>query len=227
MTPASPVPPVLAAHALSKRFGGVTAVDRVELTVPAGRITAVSGPNGAGKSTLFDCLAGRTRPSAGSVLLSGRDVTRLPPHARSRLGLARTFQHLAVFPSLTVAENLRLGAERRPAPREAVAAVLDRLALNRFGDHPADGLPTGTLRLVELGRALASAPAVLLLDEPAAGLDRTETAALDTLLRSLAAQDGIGILLVEHDAAVVSRLADRVYTMTAGRLTPAEAGRSR
>ncbi|WP_235215380.1 ABC transporter ATP-binding protein [Phaeacidiphilus oryzae] len=200
-------------------------MDRAELSVPAARITALTGPNGAGKSTLFDCLAGAARPSAGRVLLSGRDVTRLPPHARSRLGLARTFQHLAVFPSLTVAENLRLGADRTPDPPATVAAVLDRLGLTRLRDHPADGLPTGTLRLVELGRALAARPRVLLLDEPAAGLDHAETAGLDELLRTLAVGDGIALLLVEHDAELVSRLADRVYTMTAGRLALAEGGR--
>ena len=222
----------LTARQLVRRYGGVTAVDGVSLTVTPGRITALTGPNGAGKSTLFDCLSGAQRPDAGRILLSGRDITRLPEHRRARLGLARTFQQIAVFPRLTVAENLRVGAEqagRRP-PAEAADAVdrtLTLLALDAVRDQPAAALPSGTLRLVELGRALAAEPDVLLLDEPAAGLDRAETRRLTLLLRDLA-EAGLAVLLVEHDHDLVDRIADTVYLMEAGRARrlPGAAGRA-
>ncbi|GAA5017016.1 hypothetical protein GCM10025734_67230 [Kitasatospora paranensis] len=164
----------LTARGLVRRFGGIAAVDGVDLAVPPGRITALVGPNGAGKSTLFDCLSGAARPDTGRVLLAGRDVTRLPDHARAGLGLTRTFQQIAVFPGLTVGQNVRIGADpgRRgtvrgllglPAPgRAASRAAADR-ALRLFGleavrDWPADRLPTGALRMLELARALAAAP---------------------------------------------------------------------
>ena len=213
----------LTARRIVRRFGGVTAVDEADLIVPAGRITALTGPNGAGKSTLFDCLSGAQRPDSGRILLSGRDITRLPEHQRARLGLARTFQQIAVFPRLTVGENIRIGAEqagRRP-PAEAARATgrtLALLGLAGLRDRPAAALPGGTLRLVELGRALAADPGVLLLDEPAAGLDRAETERLALLLRALAG-NGLAVLLVEHDRELVDRIADTVYTMDRGRAT--------
>ena len=222
----------LTARRIVRRFGGVTAVDEADLVVPAGRITALTGPNGAGKSTLFDCLSGAQRPDSGRILLSGRDVTRLPEHLRARLGLARTFQQSAVFPRLTVAENLLVGAEQagRKPPGAASAGVERALALLGLGDvrdHPAGSLPGGTLRLVELGRALAAGPGVLLLDEPAAGLDHAETERLALLLRVLA-DDGLAVLLVEHDRDLVDRIADAGYVMAAGRVGPRTAipGRS-
>ncbi|TVL90620.1 branched-chain amino acid ABC transporter permease/ATP-binding protein [Streptomyces sp. SAJ15] len=199
--------------------GGFTALKGADITVAPGRVTALVGPNGAGKSTLFHCLCGTVRPDAGRVLLDGRDITRRPDHARTRLGLARTFQRLAVFPSLTVAENVLLGAEqgrvRDPAAAERVLRLLGLDGTVR--DAPAAELPTGTLRRVELGRALAGGPRVLLLDEPAAGLDAVETAALARLLRSLAA-DGMALLVVEHDLELIGGLADVVYAMEAGRI---------
>ncbi|WP_323189240.1 ATP-binding cassette domain-containing protein [Kitasatospora sp. NBC_00240] len=225
----------LTARGVVRGFGGIRAVDGVDLAVPPGRITALVGPNGAGKSTLFDCLAGATRPDAGRVLLAGRDITRLPDHARARLGLARTFQQVAAFPGLTVAENVRVGAEQRhgaaaraqlgrPAPAAAHAAAgaateraLRLLDLDLVRDWPADRLPPGALRLLELARALAAAPRVLLLDEPAAGLDLAQTARLAAVLRALTAE-GMALLLVEHDVELVSRLADTVYVMAAGRV---------
>ncbi|MFE2419925.1 ATP-binding cassette domain-containing protein [Streptomyces hokutonensis] len=212
-------PPVLTAHALYARYGGFIALDGVDLVVRAGQVTAVVGPNGAGKSTLFHCLAGTVRPVRGRVRLGGRDITRLPAHARTRLGVARTFQQLAVFPSLTVAENVRVGAEQG---RVAEPAAVER-ALRLFGldgelrSLPAAGLPTGTLRRVELARAFAGSPRVLLLDEPAAGLDTAEVAALALVLRALAAE-GTALLVVEHDLDLVADLADVVHVMTAGRI---------
>ncbi|MEO3845195.1 ATP-binding cassette domain-containing protein [Streptomyces sp. B22F1] len=210
---------VLAARGVSVSYGDFTVLSGVDLRVEAGRVTALVGPNGAGKSTLFHTLAGTLRPRAGRVVLRGRDVTRRSAHVRSRLGLARTFQQPAVFSSLTVAENVAVGAEQGPVRDPAAAdRVLRLLGLDGpLRDMPATDLPTGTLRRVELGRALAGGPRVLLLDEPAAGLDLGETAALVRLLRALAA-DGMALLVVEHDLGLVGELADTVYAMAAGRI---------
>ncbi|OXS33286.1 ABC transporter permease subunit [Streptomyces sp. XY006] len=215
----APTPPLLIARRLHARYGGFTALDGVDLELFPGRVTAVVGPNGAGKSTLFHCLAGTLRPDRGAVLLGGRDITALPPHARTRLGVARSFQQLAVFPSLTVAENVRVGAEqgREPDPA-AMERTLRLLGLDGpVRARPAAGLPTGTLRRVELARILAGGPRVLLLDEPAAGLDTAEVDALARVLRALAA-DGTALLVVEHDLDLVAGLADVVHVMTAGRI---------
>jgi ABC-type branched-subunit amino acid transport system ATPase component len=191
----------------------------VDLDLSPGRITAVVGPNGAGKSTLFHCLAGTLPPARGTVRLGGRDITALPAHARARLGVARTFQQLAVFPSLTVAENVRVGAEQgRVTDPGAVERALRLLGLDGpLRARPAAGLPTGTLRRVELARVLAGSPRVLLLDEPAAGLDTAEVTALARVLKALAA-DGTALLVVEHDLDLVAGLADVVHVMTAGQI---------
>ncbi|MFG2731836.1 ATP-binding cassette domain-containing protein [Streptomyces canus] len=222
--PPPPGPPpegraVLTTHNLQARYDGFTALDGVDLTVPPSRITAIIGPNGAGKTTLFHCLAGTVRPSHGRVRYGNRDITRLPAHARTRLGIARTFQQLAVFPTLTVAENVRVGAEQgRTTDPAAVDRALRLFALDGpLRDAPAADLPTGTLRRVELARALAGTPSVLLLDEPAAGLDTAEVTALARILRALAA-DGTALLVVEHDLDLVAGLADVVHVMTAGRI---------
>ena len=231
----------LRATGVSKRFGGLVAVDDVTITAEPGQVTALIGPNGAGKTTLFQCLTGGERPDAGEVWLGGLDITRLNPDARARLGLGRTFQRLAVFPSMSVEDNLRVGAENRPrlggalrigallagilgfpivdqaANDQRVADVLDLLGLTELRTVPAGSLPTGTLRLVELGRALCNDPKVLLLDEPASGLDSTETEELQRVLRGIAA-DGIAVLLVEHDVALVFDVADVVYAMAEGRV---------
>ncbi|MET9561989.1 ABC transporter permease subunit [Streptomyces tauricus] len=211
--------PVLRARALRVAYDGFTALDGVDLDLPRGRITAVVGPNGAGKSTLFHCLAGTVRPVSGRVVLGERDITRLPAHARTRLGVARTFQQLAVFPTLTVAENVHVGAEQgRVVDPGAVERALRLLGLDgAVRTLPAADLPTGTLRRVELARALAGSPRVLLLDEPAAGLDTGEVTALARVLRALAA-DGTTLLVVEHDLDLVADLADTVHVMTAGRV---------
>ena len=224
-----------------KRYGGLTAVDDVSVTTQAGLVCALIGPNGAGKTTLFQCLTGSERPDAGQVLLDGRDITHTTPDARARLGIGRTFQRLAVFPTMTVADNLGVGAENRTsAPaiirvgallsgilgfpvvdekmhQRRVDEVIDVLDLTEVRDELAGSLPTGTLRLVELGRALCHDPAVLLLDEPASGLDTTETRTLQRVLRDVVA-DGVAILIVEHDVDLVFGVADRVYAMAEGRL---------
>jgi branched-chain amino acid transport system ATP-binding protein len=231
----------LVAEGVTKRYGGLVAVDDVSITVEPGQVTALIGPNGAGKTTLFQCLTGSERPDAGVVRLGDRDVTRLHPDARARLGLGRTFQRLAVFPSMTVADNLRVGAENRPrlsgalrigallagmlgfpivdeaVDERRVQEVLALLGLGAVRDAPVGALPTGTLRLVELGRALCNDPRVLLLDEPASGLDTTETRDLQTVLRDIVG-NGLGVLLVEHDVSLVFDVADIVYAMAEGRL---------
>ncbi|MFC8246849.1 ABC transporter permease subunit [Streptomyces chartreusis] len=217
--PAHTPAPALTTHGLQARYDGFTALQDITLTVPPAHITAVVGPNGAGKSTLFHCLAGTHRPAHGQVRLGTRDITHLPAHARTRLGIARTFQQLAVFPSLTVAENVRVGAEQgRLQDPSAVERSLRLLGLDGpVRSLPAAGLPTGTLRRVELARVLAGAPRVLLLDEPAAGLDSAEVTALARILKALAA-DGMALLVVEHDLDLVADLADTVHVMTAGRI---------
>ncbi|MFJ4281596.1 ATP-binding cassette domain-containing protein [Streptomyces massasporeus] len=211
--------PLLTARHLHAHYGRFTALDGVDLDLSPGRITAVVGPNGAGKSTLFHCLAGTLRPARGTVRLGGRDITALPAHARTRLGVARTFQQLAVFPSLTVAENVRVGAEQgRVTDPGAVERSLRLLGLDGpVRALPAAGLPTGTLRRVELARVLAGGPRVLLLDEPAAGLDTAEVSALARVLEALAAE-GAALLVVEHDLDLVAGLADVVHVMAAGRI---------
>ncbi|MEV0113816.1 ATP-binding cassette domain-containing protein [Streptomyces sp. NPDC050844] len=212
-------PATLAAHDITLTYNGFTALDRVALAVPPGHITAVVGPNGAGKSTLFHCLAGTLRPDSGRITLDDRDITHLPAHTRTRLGVARTFQQLSVFPSLTITENVQVAADQSRADvPEATTHALRLLSLDGpTRHHPAADLPTGTLRRVELARALAGTPHTLLLDEPAAGLDTAEAAALTRLLRALAA-DGMALLVVEHDLDLVADLADTVHVMTAGRI---------
>ncbi|MBD0838111.1 branched-chain amino acid ABC transporter permease/ATP-binding protein [Streptomyces sp. TRM68416] len=212
--------PTLTTRTLHAHYNTFKALDGVDLDVPPGRITAVIGPNGAGKSTLFHCLAGTLRPTHGQVLFDNHDITHLTPHARTRLGIARTFQQLAVFPTLTVAENVRVGAEQthRTGNETAVEQALRLFALDGpVRDLPAADLPTGTLRRVELARALAGSPRVLLLDEPAAGLDTAEVTALARVLKALAA-DGTALLVVEHDLDLVAGLADVVHVMAAGRI---------
>ncbi|MFE5797719.1 ATP-binding cassette domain-containing protein [Streptomyces sp. NPDC056503] len=204
--------------------GGVTALRGVGLVLPTAQVTALVGPNGAGKSTLFDCLAGAARPRPGGrVLLDGRDITHRPARTRAHLGIARTFQRPALFPSLSVEENVRVGAEHghhrdHPATATERALRLTGLAgpvrLRRTA-----GLPTGLLRRVELARALAGRPHTLLLDEPAAGLDAAEAEALSRLLTALAA-DGLTVLVVEHDPDLVAGTAATVHTMEGGRLRP-------
>jgi branched-chain amino acid transport system ATP-binding protein len=199
-------------------FGGKRALDGVGLAAPLGQVTGLIGPNGAGKSTLFDVICGLRKPDAGRVALNRRDVTRTGPAARARHGMARTFQRLELFGRLTVRENLMVAAELGPERRHAAALVetiLARLGLAGIADQSADALSTGTGRLVEVGRALATRPKYLLLDEPAAGLDATETRAFAGLLRALAAE-GTAIVLVEHDMSLVMNVCDQVHVLDLG-----------
>ncbi|CAM3180841.1 ABC transporter ATP-binding protein [Nocardioides dubius] len=223
---------LLRVSSVSVRFGGLRALDDVSLDIRPGTITGLIGPNGAGKTTLFNVVAGIQRPTSGRVELAGRDVTRHAPQRRASLGLARTFQRLEVFGTLSVRENLLVGAESRRRwersvrPHAIVDDVLTRLGLGGVEQALADQLPTGTQRLVELGRALATGPRLLLLDEGASGLDEHETAQMAALLRTLADEEGLTIALVEHDMPFVMGLSDTVVMLDHGQVvaagTPAE-----
>jgi len=200
---------LLDASEIVVRFGGLQALDSASLTVEAGCVTGLIGPNGAGKTTLFNVVTGLQRPTSGRITLDGRDITDAKPHKRARLGLARTFQRLEVFGSLSARENVLVAAETRrrwsddgEAPAALTQRLLERVGIEAVAEETVDSLPTGTARLVEVARALATKPQVLLLDEPSSGLDEDETDALGALLVELAA-DGLGILLVEHDMPFV------------------------
>ena len=216
---------VLDVQAICKRFGGLQAVDQVSLTVLPGQVTSLIGPNGAGKTTMFNCLTGVLPPTSGRVFLDGRDITDLSTHRRAQLGIARTFQRLEVFAGMTVENNLLVAAEavvhnRASAgrhPRDLVDDVLGVVGLSDIRRTVAGELSTGTLRLVELGRALCTQPTVLLLDEPGSGLDTHESKALETILRQLA-KTGMSILLVEHDVELVMALSATIYVVDFGRL---------
>jgi branched-chain amino acid transport system ATP-binding protein len=238
---------LLEAREVSVRFGGVQALQEVSIPVAAGAISGLIGPNGAGKTTLFDVLTGMRRPDGGRVVLGGRDITRLGTHRRARLGVARTFQRLELFWSLNVEDNVLVGAEAtvqwwRANPLKQVgrgsgggtssgskshivASLLDRVGLGDLGKVQVGSLPTGQARLVELARALATTPKVLLLDEPSSGLDDTESATLGELLLDLA-RGGMAVLLVEHDMDLLMKVSDTVTVLDAGTViaegTPAE-----
>jgi branched-chain amino acid transport system ATP-binding protein len=219
-------------ESVSVRFGGVQALDEVSLEVLGGTVHGLIGPNGAGKTTLFNVVTGLARPTAGRVLVAGRDVTRLPPHRRARLGTARTFQRLELFGTLTARENVLVASESFHSLREgrhsaarAADEALERAGSVAVADRKVDTLPVGTARLVELARALAGSPRLLLLDEPASGLDEEETAALAGVVRRLASE-GMAVLLVEHDMSLVMGSCDTVDVLDRGRViasgTPAE-----
>ncbi|WP_040701737.1 ABC transporter ATP-binding protein [Nocardia vinacea] len=214
------MPPLLQVEDVSVVFGGHRALDGAGLVAEAGRVTGLIGPNGAGKSTFFDVICGLRKPASGRVLINGRDVTRLGTARRARLGMARTFQRLELFGRLSVRDNLLVAAELGPQRRHAarvVDEIIERLDLREVADSSADALPTGTGRLIEVGRALAARPELILLDEPAAGQDHSETERFAALLRSLAA-DGTAVLLVEHDMGLVMNVCDEVYVLDLGKV---------
>jgi branched-chain amino acid transport system ATP-binding protein len=211
--------PALDVTGVTVRFGGHLALDDVRLSARSGEVTGLIGPNGAGKTTLFNVITGLQAPQRGRVRLDGDDVTDLAPYRRARRGLARTFQRLELFGLLTVRENVELaasvGRRRRrhgPTPDQA----LELVGLADLGPVRADELPTGKARLVELARALATGPRVLLLDEPASGQDDMETQRFGQLLVELADQ-GTAVVLVEHDMSLVMEVCHKVHVLNLGR----------
>lgn len=225
---------------LTVRFGGVTALHDVELTVDDGQVCGLIGPNGAGKTTLFNCVSRLVEPVSGSIRFDGTELLRRRPHEIAGLGIARTFQHLALVPSLTVRENVMLGAHHRhrsgflaaalhhPVVRREERAMtadadgaLARVGLSAIADRPVAGLPYGQLKRVELARALCEAPRLLCLDEPASGLSHGEVGELAALLRELAAELDLALLIVEHHMGLVMEVSDVVVVLDFGRVIAA------
>jgi branched-chain amino acid transport system ATP-binding protein len=228
--PDGAAPAALEVNSVSVRFGGVAALTDVSLRAEPGTVTGLIGPNGAGKTTLFNVITGLQRPDKGSVYLGGSEVTRTRTHRRARLGLARTFQRLELFSTLSATDNVRVGleADRRAGASDAVG-LLERVGIGEVASSPVSSLPTGSARLVELARALSTDPKVLLLDEPCSGLDERETDTLGRLLTSLAGE-GRAVVLVEHDTDLVMRVCDRVHVLDFGEViasgTPEEVRRN-
>ncbi|GGV00096.1 ABC transporter ATP-binding protein [Actinomadura cremea] len=225
--------PLLETRGVTVRFGGNTAVDDVGLTVAEGAITGLIGPNGAGKTTMFNTITGLQKPASGQVLLDGADITKLPPAKRARRGMARTFQRLELFLSLSVRDNVRVAGDvrrstdrRRRFDLEAETdRVLERTGLTDIAGQEVSDIPIGRARVVEVARALMTSPRVLLLDEPASGQTEQETEAFAEMLTGLAA-DGLAICLVEHDLPLVMGLCSTIHVLDYGALiasgTPAE-----
>ena len=214
------------------KFGGITAVNHANFTVEPGTITALIGPNGAGKTTCFNVISGLQRPTSGRVRFRDQDVTRATVHRRARRGIGRTFQRLEAFGSLTVRDNVRVAADiraglggvlKRSTPE--VDHLLDRLGILGYAGERADSVPTGVARMLEVARALACKPQLLLLDEPSSGLDEFETDVFGGNLQGLAAE-GMGILIVEHDMDLVMGISDQIHVLDFGYIiasgTPAE-----
>ena len=226
---------MLELRGVCRNFGGLAALGEVSFRAAAGEVTALIGPNGAGKSTLINCATGSDRPDAGKVLLGGRDITGLPAYRVAELGVVRTFQNLRLFPRLSVLDNVLcgltvaagrslLGALLRPPAlrnrerrlRLQALAALDRFGLTELADWPVGALAYGDRKRVELARAVVSEPRLLLLDEPVAGLNATETGAVGNEIHRLRAQ-GYTMLLVEHDMELVMSIANRVVVLDGGR----------
>ncbi len=201
-------------------FGGIVALADLSFTIDEGQICALIGPNGAGKTTLFNCVSRLYQPSEGSIELDGHNLLALPAHQIARVGIARTFQNLALFPALTVVQNVMVGAHSRGgssrARRAAALTLLERLGLADLASRHAAGLPYGTLKRVEIARALAARPRLLLLDEPAAGLTHSEVDELADLVRSIRDEFELSVLLVEHHMAMVMAISDKVVVLDFG-----------
>jgi branched-chain amino acid transport system ATP-binding protein len=226
---------MLLTQGLGIDFGGVRAVDDVSLSVEAGEIFAIIGPNGAGKTTLFNMISGLYQAPRGRVMLEGQDVTNLPAHVLAARGLSRTFQNLQMFFRMTALENVMVGRHlhenrnvfahifRMPsvviqnrASRRRAEELLALVGLSKLGNRPAGELPYGALKRLEIARALASEPKVLLLDEPAAGCNAVETEEVDAVIQTIAAQ-GITVVLVEHDMRMVMKISNRIHVLDQGR----------
>jgi branched-chain amino acid transport system ATP-binding protein len=224
--------PLLSAENITVQFGGLRANSDVNVHCEPGQVTGLIGPNGAGKTTLFNVITGLQEPTQGQVLLDGVDITRKSPTKRARLGIARTFQKLEAFSNLSALDNVRVAAESRKSwdrsgfdPGLVAHEMLERVGIADVSHYMVGTLPTGTARLVELARALATNPRILLLDEPSSGLNEEETESMASLLRELI-RDGLGVLLVEHDMAFVMSTCNFIHVLDFGQLiatgTPAE-----
>ena len=224
--------PLLSVEHVTRTFGGLVALDDVSLSVDSGVIAGLIGPNGAGKTTAFNVITRLYKPDSGRVVLDTRDLLRSRAHKVVGLGVARTFQNVVLFPLMTVLENVLVGTHSRHrvfserAARRDAEEALSYLGLRALGSRPAAGLPFGTLKRIELARALASHPRLLLLDEPAGGLNHEEVDELGALIRRIRADYDLTILLVEHHVNLVMSISDRVHVLNFGQKiaegTPAE-----
>jgi branched-chain amino acid transport system ATP-binding protein len=215
---------LLSAERVSVRFGGVVALSSTTIEVEPGLVTGLIGPNGAGKTTLFNVITGLQEPTAGRVVLDGVDITDKSPYKRARMGIARTFQKLEAFSSLSARENVLVASEQcktwdksRGGSGAVADEMLHRVGISDVADFMVGTLPTGTARLVELARALATNPRALLLDEPSSGLNEDETRDMAVLLRTLVA-DGLAVLLVEHDMSFVMGTCELIYVLDFGQI---------
>jgi ABC-type branched-subunit amino acid transport system ATPase component/ABC-type branched-subunit amino acid transport system permease subunit len=229
--PSSVMPSELEVRGIGMRFGGVTALDDVSLRIQPGEVLGLIGPNGAGKTTLLDVITGFTRPQAGAVLLDGNDISAWTPERRARAGMARSWQAVELFDEMTVRDNLVVACDsrlrrryltelvwpRRGTLTAAAERVVDDLGLRDVLDQKPIDLPHGVFRLVGIARAMVSNPTIVLLDEPAAGLDRAESAELSTVIRRIADQHGIGVIVIEHDMALILSTCDRIVVLDFGR----------
>ena len=236
LTSSNGTQPILSIRDITMRFGGLVALDGVSFDVPAGKILGLIGPNGAGKTTMFNAITRLYRPQQGEIWYSDVNLLRLAPHEIPRLGISRTFQNLALFPSMTVRDNIRVGLHastkadvfsqalrlpwvgREERRTEAIVdEVIDYLGLRAVEQHPAAGLPFGTLKRIELARALVARPKLLLLDEPAGGLNHEEIGALGALIGDIRQRFDVTILLVEHHMGLVMSISDRVVVLDFGK----------
>jgi branched-chain amino acid transport system ATP-binding protein len=214
---------LLSIRDVTRRFGGIVAIDEVSLEVEQGRIVGLIGPNGAGKTTLFNVITRLYRPDAGVLEFEGRSLLRTPADRIVRRGIARTFQNVELFRSMTVLDNVLVGSHTRTRPFAGSAAterareVIDYVGLTRVAGRPVAGLPFGTLKRVELARALVARPRLLLLDEPAGGLNQEEVSALSEFIRKLRDDFDLTVLLVEHHMGLVMGLAERIHVLDFGR----------
>ena len=228
--------PLLSVRDVTVRFGGIVALDGIAFDMPRGVVLGLIGPNGAGKTTLFNCLSRIYEPSSGDVRFEGETILDRPAHRMAELGIGRTFQNLALFQNLSVRDNIKIGGHTRsrggyitdalrlPASRASerdlsarVSELIDYLELGDVADRPVAGLPFGTQKRVELARALAAQPKLLLLDEPACGLNHEEVHELGNLIRQIRDERRITVLLVEHHMSLVMSISDRVVALNFGR----------
>jgi branched-chain amino acid transport system ATP-binding protein len=213
---------LLSAENVTRRFGGVVALDEVSLRVEQGQIAGLIGPNGAGKTTAFNVITRLYKPESGSVTFDGRDLLRLPPYRIAKAGISRTFQNVVLFPNLSVLDNVLVGAHPRHtyfherASRRDAHAALEYVGIEQLAERPAAGLPYGTLKRIELARALALRPRLLLLDEPAGGLNHEEVGELGATIRRIRDDFDLTILLVEHHVNLVMSIVDWVYVLNFG-----------